>query len=260
MSRISNRRLTRFAATLASCAYLTLLGSAPIAAQESCPCPPPAPPPPLWTGSAGLAYLATSGNTDTESLGFTASFARQPTPWGLEVTASANRSESNGATTAERYFGGVRGKRALDDRFELFGGLSYARDEFAGFDSRVIVEAGAIWKALGGPVHELALDAGLTWTDEEPVVGQGDAYVGAIAGAAYAWKINDAATFRERLVFFPNFETSEDWRVRSETSFEAAFAPSWALRLSYLYTRDNLPVPGFEKSDGTTAVSVVWKR
>jgi putative salt-induced outer membrane protein len=253
-SRISSHALRHAAFSL------TFLVAASIAAEESCPCPPAAPPPPLWTGSAGLSYLATSGNTDTESLGLTATLVRQPTPWGLEVSAFANRSESNSVTTAERYFGGLRGKRALDDRFELFAGISYARDEFAGFDSRVIVEAGGIWKALVGPVHELAFDAGLTWTDEEPVAGRGEAYVGAIAGAAYAWKINEAATFRERLLFFPNFETSEDWRVRSETSFEAAFAASWALRLSYIYARDNLPVPGFEKADGTTAVSLVFKR
>ena len=71
---------------------------------------------------------------------------------------------------------------------------------------------------------------------------------------------SDAASFRERLVFYPNFDESDDWRLRSETSFDAAFAASWALRVSYLYTRDNLPAPGFEKADGSTAVSLVWKR
>jgi putative salt-induced outer membrane protein len=237
-----------------------LLGVAPLAAQETCPCPPPAPPPPLWTGSVGLGYLATSGNTDTESFGLTVNWARQPTPWGMEIIALANRAEAEGVTTAERYFAGLRGKRALGDRFELFAGLSYASDEFAGFDSRAILEAGGIWKALLGPKHELAFDAGLTWTDEEPVVGEGLDYLGAVAGAAYVWKVTEAATFRQRLLFFPNFDTSDDWRVRSETSFEAAFAASWALRVGYLYTRDNLPPPGFGKTDGTTAVSVVFKR
>ena len=77
---------------------------------------------------------------------------------------------------------------------------------------------------------------------------------------AYAWKITDAATLRERLLYFPNFDTSDDWRWSSETSLEAAFAASWALRVGYLYTRDNLPAPGFEKADSTTTVSVVWKR
>jgi putative salt-induced outer membrane protein len=258
-----NRSISPRASGLAAVAVafaLSFANSVALAAQETCPCPPPAPPPPLWTGSVGLSYLATTGNTDTESLGLATTWSRQPTPWGMEISALVNRAEAQGVTTAERYFAGLRVKRALGERFELFGGLSYASDEFAGFDSRAILEAGGIWKTLLGPKHELAFDAGLTWTDEEPVVGEGIDYMGAVAGAAYAWKVTDAATFRERLVFYPNFETSDDWRIRSETSFEAAFAASWALRVGYLYLRDNLPAPGFGKSDGTTSVSVVFKR
>lgn len=239
---------------------LALIGAGAGMAQENCPCPPPAPPPPLWTGSVGLSYLATAGNTDTESLGFAATWARQPTPWGMEITALANRAESDGVTTAERYYGGLRGKRAMGEAFELFGGLSYESNEFAGFDSRTLIEAGGIWKALTGPVHALAFDAGLTWTQEAPVVGEDLDFMGAVAGAAYAWKITEAATLRERLLYFPNFDTSDDWRWSSETSLEAAFAASWALRVGYLYTRDNLPAPGFEEADSTTTVSVVWKR
>ena len=90
-----------------------------------------------------------------------------------------------------------------------------------------------------GPVHELDFDAGVTWTDEEPVFLPGLDYFGAVAGATYAWKINEVASFRERLVLYPNFDESDDWRLRSETSLDAALAASWALRVGYLFTRDN---------------------
>jgi len=239
---------------------LVSAAASPLVGQEDCPCPPPPPPPPLWTGSLGLSYLATTGNTDTETLGFTGAFARLPTPWGVEFQAAANRAESEGTTTAERYFAGARGKRAFGDRWQMFGGASYESDEFAGFESRMILEAGGIWRALLGPVHTLDFDAGLTWTDEEPVIGAGIDSFGALAGLAWEWKFSETASFRERLVAYPNFDESDDWRVRSETSLEAALATSWALRLSYLFTRDNLPAPGFEKDDSTTSISLVWKR
>ena len=237
-----------------------LLCAIPASAEETCPCPPPDPPPPLWSGSAGLSYLQTSGNTDTESLGLTLNWARQPTPWGIEISALANRADSEGERTAERYFAGVRGKRALGERFELFAGLSWEQNEFAGFDARTIVEAGGLWKALLGPTHELAFDLGLTWTREDPVDGASDDSLGAVAGLLYVWKISDGASFRERLAFYPNFDVSDDWRMFSETSLDASIAASWALRVSYRYERDNLPPPGFEKTDGSTAVSLVWKR
>jgi putative salt-induced outer membrane protein YdiY len=124
----------------------------------------------------------------------------------------------------------------------------------------MILESGAQWSAIAGPVHLLDFDAGLTWTDEDPVIGEGVDSFGALAGLNYVWKFSETASFRERLVGYPNFDESDDWRIRSETVLEAALASSWALRLSYIFTRDNLPAPGFEKDDATTAVSLVWKR
>jgi putative salt-induced outer membrane protein len=252
---------------LAAFAALTI-AAAPIAAQEPagaaqeplCPCPPPAPPPPLWTGSLGLSYLATTGNSETETLGLSTAWDRRSTPWGIELRALAHRAETERETTAERYLASVRGKRALSDRHELFAGLVHERDEFAGFDQRSIVEGGALWRALVGPVHELAFDAGLTWTSEDRLDGTDDEWTGAVAGVAWAWKITPAAALRERLLFYPNFDDSDDWRLTSETALDAALADSWALRVSYLVQRDNRPPAGFEETDTSTAVSLVWKR
>ena len=235
-------------------------GQAPAPPPENCPCPPPPPPPPLWTGSLGVSYLATTGNTDTESFGLTADWVRTPTPWGVEIHALANRAESEGVTTAERLFGAVRGRRSLSERFEAFGGFSYEQNEFAGFDARLVVEAGVLWKAIQAARHELAFDAGLTWTEEEPVLGEKFDSFGALAGFAWVWKIGEHATLKERFLYFPNFDESDDWRLSSETALDAALATSWALRVGYLYTRDNLPAPGFEKEDGATTLSLVWKR
>jgi putative salt-induced outer membrane protein YdiY len=243
-----------------SVAALLVLLTTPLAAQDLCPCPPPPPAPPLWTGSLGFSYLATSGNSDSSTVGLAASWARQPTPWGVELQATATRAESEGEETAERLYGAARGKRALSERLELFTGLSYERDPFAGFDSRVVAEAGGLWKAWRGPVHLLDFDLGLTWTREAPTSGPDFDYPGALAGATYTWAISKTSSFRERLVFLPNLDDGDDWRLRSETSLDAALASAWALRLGFLATRDNQPTPGFEKDDTATSISVVWKR
>ena len=242
------------------CTALALaLAASGWADDATCPCPPEKPPEPLWTGSVGLSYISTSGNSDTSSLGLAAAWSRKPTPWGLDIVAAAQRAEDNGNKTAERYFAGVRGKRALGERFELFAGLSDERNQFAGFDGRLVGEAGGVWHALVLPKHDLAFDAGLTWTSEDPVAGRAEDSFGALAGLTYVWKVTENATFRERLILYPSFEDSDDWRFRSETSFDAAFAASWALRVGYRYDRDNHPVPGFEKTDSITSLSLVWK-
>lgn len=245
------------------CALLFVL-AAPAVGQDPCPCPEAAPaaapPPSLWTGSIGLSYLANGGNSENENLGVAATFARRPTPWGLEVSVLANRAKSDGETSSERLLAELRGKRALGDRYELFAGASYERDEFAGLDSRAVLEAGGIWRAVDQVRQSLAFDLGMTWTTEDPVAGERLDSFGAVAGLEWIWKLSESASLRERLLYFPNFDDGEDWRLRSESSLQAALASSWALRLSYLLTRDNLPAPGFEKTDTTTSVSLVWTR
>ena len=237
------------------------LATAAAAVAADCPCPPAAPPPPpLWTGSLGFSYLATSGNTDSSSLGLTGTAARQPTPWGLEVSALANRAESDGEETAERLFGSFKARRAVGEAFELFGGLIWERDRFAGFDSRALVSLGGTWKPLRGPAHELSFDGGLTWTEEDPVVGDDDGYAGALLGGTWVWHFTATASLREKALFFPSFSDSTNWRATSDTALEAALASAWALRVGYFYSRDNLPAAGFGKSDATTSVSLVWKR
>jgi putative salt-induced outer membrane protein len=227
----------------------------PVVAQEENP-----PPDPNWTGSLGLAYLATSGNTDTRTFGLDFAMARKPTPWGLEITAAFNRAEENSVTTAERYLVGGRARRALGDRLELFAGLSGEKDEFSGFDMRTVVETGVTYKALLGPSHLLSFDVGLTWTDEDRTVPEPDvSYVGGVAGLAYEWKMSDNASLTERFLYYPNFDVTSDWRMSSETALQASLTNRLALKLGYEVRYRHQPIGDNEDTDTATKVSVVAK-
>jgi|GEM_PF-608814 len=243
--------------------------AAPALAQEQ--------PEPAWKGSLGLSFVSTSGNSDTQTLGLDFGLDRKPEPWGVEIKAAAIRAEDNSVTTAERYNGSVRGKRALGERWEAFVGAFGEQDKFSGYDLRYGAAAGGTYKALLGPKHTLSFDAGLTWTKEELVDlvdDQGVAhpqpsydYVGGIAGLDYAWQISDTATLSERLVYLPNFDETSDWRATSETALQAAISSKLALKLGYLVRYDAEPaVAGvdadggavyFDDTDTTTTVSVV---
>ncbi len=213
---------------------------------------------PLWTSSIGLTYLATNGNTDTQSLGFDLKLERKPTPWGVDIVASANQTEEDDVTTAERYFAGVRAKRSIAERWDLFAGLSGEQNEFAGLDLMIFTEAGGIYKALLGPVHTLSFDLGLTWTDEDHVNLTANVnYFGAVAGLTYAWKISDTATLSERLIYYPNFDESDDWRLSSDTALTATLTDKLALLVGYEVRYRHLPIDDNASTDTTTKVSLV---
>lgn len=220
---------------------------------------------PLWSGETGFSFVATSGNSDTQTIGLNAKLVRRPDPWGLELSTGWIRAEQEGETTAERLTAHSRAERKLADKWSLFGGLSAEQDKFAGYDLRAIAEAGATYQLLVRPRHKLGVDGGLTWTDEDLIMttiegeetSESRSFAGGVLGISYEWKISETASLSERLVWFPNFEESGNWRGTSKTTVKAALTSRLALNLGYELRYQNEPVPGFEDTDTTTTASLV---
>lgn len=232
---------------------LMLITSALALAEDA-----PAAPEKLWESSAGLSYLSTSGNSDTESLGFDLKAVRKPTPWGLEFTANLNRAENDSVLTAERYFAGLRGTRSLDEKWTLFAGLSGEKDEFAGFDFRTVVEAGGTYKAVDSADYFLSFDGAVTYTDEDRLEPSPDeSFMGAMAALHFVWKFSETASLSQDLSYFPNFDTSSDWRAESITALQAAMTDTLAVRLSYEMRYRNEPIGEADDTDTTTKASLV---
>jgi len=223
-------------------------------------------PEPNWKSELGLSYVGTSGNTDTSSLGLDFSSERKPTPWGLNLLAMFTRAEDGGVVTAEQYYVGARGLRQLNERWSIFAGLSWARDPFSGFDARYLAEAGAEFLAINTEKHKLSFDLGLTWTSEdqirfddalqEEIIRTVD-WLGAVAGLKWDWAFSKSASLSQRLLYYPNFDDTADWRVGSDTAVKASLTKLLALQFSYLVRYRNQPIDNLEETDTTTKMSVV---
>ncbi|HPW55279.1 MAG TPA: DUF481 domain-containing protein [Thermoanaerobaculaceae bacterium] len=211
-----------------------------------------------WNGSFGLSYLATSGNSDTSSLGIEVTVKRKPAPWGIDLSALVLRAEKDGVKSAERVFGRARGERALTESWGVFLGASAEKDRFAGLDLRGVLEAGGSYKMLTGPEHELSLEAGVTFTREERTSGIDDDFLGGLAGLAYTWIPMEGAKVSERLLVYPSFDRSSDWRLVSETALQAALTKRFSLKIAYALRYDHEPPPGFDSTDTATTASLVW--
>jgi putative salt-induced outer membrane protein len=212
-----------------------------------------------WQFSLGLSYLATSGNSENSSAGLDLSYKHNFDPWGLEVLGSYLNAESDGVETANRMFLGVKGSRAIGERWSVFAGANWLQDEYAGLDSRIVLDGGLTYKAIANGRHTLSFDFGAAWNSEDFADGGSNDYVSGIAGMAYEWKISETAKLTERLLFVPSLEESDDWRVASDTAIEAAISAKLALKLGFQYLYDNVPVAGFEKTDTRSSVSLVVK-
>ncbi len=237
-----------------SVVLILMMGTVPVLAQET-----EEEVVPIWAGSLGLSWVATSGNTDTSSFGLDFGLDRVPDPWGLSFLARGNRAEDSGNLTAENYLLSGRAVRKLNDRWEAFGGLAWAKDTFAGFDSQTVVSAGATYLAVQSDRHLLTFDMGLAYTWEDRIPPAEDMnFIGGLFGLGWEWKISESAKLTERLVFLPNFDTTSDWRLSSMTAIEAAVNSWLALRFGFDVRYRNEPIGDAKSTDTTSTASVVF--
>jgi len=250
--RHMNRTWHSMAAVLAAVVLLFALSATGFADETA-----ESAPPPTWSGSAGLSYLATTGNSDTKTLGFDFDLKKIPDPWGLQLTASYLRNSDSGETTAERYGAVLRGDRKLSERWSIFLSGGAGRDRFAGFDFRGVLAGGGNYKVLLGPTFLLDFDLGLTWTKEKRIAAEDLDYLGGIAGLNFAWIPRKDVSLTQKIKYFPNFDDASNWRIFSETAFQSAVAGPISIKLSYEVRYQNKPVPGFKETDTTAKAALV---
>ena len=220
-----------------------------------------------WENTAELGFVTTTGNTQTENLTFKNTFTYSWEKTSLKLEASMLNAEQTSRDarnvggslvvdettekTAESYRLSGKVRRDLRERLFTYGAASWERDVFAGIDSRYVIGAGLGYKALTLPKHELSLEAGADYTDEQ-AVGDADSetYAGARAAGDYLWKFSETAKLSQELELLYNLEESDDYRINSVTSVTAALTSRLALKTSYTLKYDNQPVVEVLTADG----------
>jgi putative salt-induced outer membrane protein YdiY len=82
-------------------------------------------------------------------------------------------------------------------------------------------------------------------------------WLGGVAGLKWHWAFSKSASLSQRVLYYPNFDESADWRLGSDTAVTASLTKLLALQFSYLVRYRNQPIDNLEKTDTTTKASVV---
>jgi putative salt-induced outer membrane protein YdiY len=215
--------------------------------------------PPRLEGSAELSLLNSSGNSQTQSLGLGSTVIFRPGVWTTQAQVAFVRSETSDIETAKSLLAWVRQGRALTTTIDVFGRAEYLADEFAGIDSRVMVDAGLGYKPVDNAVHLVRFDAGVGYAKEHRLVGDDlSAALMNLAGM-YRWQREKAASFETAGLFTRSFEDSADWRFRHTAAVAAAMSRVLSLKFTHELKYVNAPVFGFEKTDRLLSAAFVAK-
>jgi putative salt-induced outer membrane protein len=208
-----------------------------------------APPPPRVGIVVDLGYVSSSGNTDvsTFSLGEKLTWRAGSRVVVTQFVRSVY-GETGDSVSANSLNVGAAAEAPVVGRFGAKIGAAFERNRFAGIARRTEESVGLIAK-FNTDRDNLCLEAGAVWTQQRGVDDSTDDFVSLRGAVCYKRVLRGAAYFQQNVEALPNLETSDDWRVNSESALVAPLSARVGLKLSYVIRYDNLPEPTFEKSD-----------
>lgn len=243
-------------AFLAAAAVL-LLGTQPARAQGTTP------PDGSWKDLAEFSFVATSGNSESSTLGLSNKLWRA---WGLsrfETNAKAIRAESrtedrfavgtpadfdveepDTELSAESYFLDARYDRKMTARSFWYGSAAWLRDEFAGIADRYTAAGGLGNQWVDADRRKFRTDYAVTYTDEEATVDDSpsnDSFIGARASAAWMQKFGESGVYDHVTIVDESLEETKDLRVDMTNAVAVAMTARLALKVSLQFLYDNRP-------------------
>jgi putative salt-induced outer membrane protein len=219
----------------------------------------PPPPPPRHEATAEFAFVGTTGNASTQTIGLGGESIYRPAPWTWKNKAAFVRSKAESELKAQTLLFLTRAERAIRTRLAAFGEYGYFRDEFAGVNHRNSVVGGLTYKLIDRAAHLLSIDGVLGYLNEDRIDADNISSGTYGTGASYRWKLSETATITDEARFIGTFADANDWRILQSASVTARLTEVLALKLSNTVGYVNDPVPGFKATDTNTSIALVAK-
>jgi len=198
-----------------------------------------------------LGFMNAAGNTRLTTLNGAEKVTLRPTGsrWQFEEQATAVYGRTSDSVTAEQIKVTGRADYKVLAVFHLFLGGTYERNRFAGVGRRFEEIAGVALRPVDSPRDLLSIEMGSAVTQQRSTAAVEDNFVAMRVAANFKHLFTQNVYLQQLAEALPNVDDLNDTRVNSETSLVAPLSARVALRLSYVVRFDNVPEPGFQKTD-----------
>lgn len=229
---------------LAALAALSLFATAGFAQDEE-----------GFSGRIALGYLATSGNSESESLNANFNLWWNYDPWSHSLAGRAINSSTSNVTTAEAYGLTWQSRYAVNETDYIYGLAAWDRDEFSTYDQQLREAIGYGRRFIERERHTLNGEAGIgaRQADLRNGVEQNEAII-RLSGD-YRWIISDTSEFTQTLALEGG---SDNTYLEATSALSANIRESLALVISLTIKNNSDVLPGTEKTDTFTAISLEY--
>jgi putative salt-induced outer membrane protein len=208
------------------------------------------------TGSAALGYLSTNGNTEsTNANGQFKVVWDRDRPWIHEWTAMAIKASTSGTTTAEAKAAGYKARREITEESYFFASGDWREDRFSSYSKQVSEAFGYGRKLIDNDRQTLALEGGVGAKQSDLIDGTqlDEAIVRGLLD--YVLHISESSEFSQKFLMEIG---DENTYTESVSALKATVVGNLALVLSYTLKNNSDVLPGIEKTDSFTAISLEY--
>ncbi len=206
-----------------------------------------------FSGHAGLGFLATSGNSESESVNGNFDLWWNYEPWSHSLSGIVIRSSSSGVTTADATGIGWKSRYALNESDYLFGLLAWDKDEFSSYEQQVREAVGYGRHFVNTEKHLLSGEIGIGARQSDLRDGTSESGTIYYLGGDYRWTISDSSHFTQSIAVEHG---SENTYFESNTALSAKVRDNLALVLSFTAKNNSDVLPNTEKTDTFTTISL----
>ena len=221
--------------------------------------------------------LFSTGNSRAMSLTGAGRFKLRRGDNQLSAAAAGNYAKSSPTpddgmdTTLENVQGRARYDRFLTPVVAGFLAASGMRDRFQGLDLRLNIDPGIAFYIIDAKSHQLWTEVGYDFQHdvrrdeaidaaalEGEVVDKSETRHNARGFVGYDNSINEQVTFNSGLEYIQGLQDTTNWRLTWDAGLTSSIGGSFAIATTFTLKYDHNPLPGVEKTDAITAVSVVY--
>jgi putative salt-induced outer membrane protein len=221
--------------------------------------PPATPPPPPQEGSAEFSFVGTGGNSSTQAIGAGGQVTVRRGEWVHNAKLAYVRNETEQALQAQSFAALFQSARAINARVSAYGRYAFLRDTFAGIENRNSVSGGLEYLAVRPEPHQLLVNAGIGYANEQRVAGDDLSTAEFLTGASYKWTISPTADLTDTFDVSVSLSETSDWRTANVAALTARLTTLFSLKLSNIVRYVHEPVEGFETTDTITSIALVAK-
>jgi putative salt-induced outer membrane protein len=222
-----------------------------------------------WTGKGQLGWIASHGNTDSQSANAIIDMALAQGKWKHSFHLGGLYSESTDVTAAERWDSLWQSNYDLAADVYVFGALRYAHDLYSGFHEQASATTGLGYQLVDTASVKLSAQLGAGYRRARPqtltrddsgavisrLVGPADGEAIASGGLEYSQALTSTTTLTDKLLVESG---SSNTLFTNTLALTVSMSDRFALSLGYNLQNNTNPPPGLKKRDTSQTVNLVY--